>query len=119
MAGVGLNLIVLKTAALDRLRDFYAALGIQFVQEQHAGDPLHYSAQLGSVVLELYPLPPGAGQPDATTRLGFTVPDLEAVLRSLPAAGSAVASEAKEMAWGKRAVVRDPDGRAVELYQQR
>ncbi|WP_197534776.1 VOC family protein [Symmachiella dynata] len=43
-------------------------------------------------------------------------------LRLLVPAGTPIASQSlppvKETEWGKRAVVRDPDGRAVQLYQK-
>ena len=68
-------------------------------------------------MLELYPLPGGAGTADATTRLGFAVDDLDATLRSLESAGAAVVTSPRQTRWGYCAVVRDPDGRAVELYQ--
>ena len=64
------------------------------------------------MVIELYPLPADAGPADASTRLGFAVPDLDAVLAKLAAA---VVSGPLATEWGRRAVVRDPDGRKVEL----
>lgn len=41
----------------------------------------------------------------------------EDAVRSLEAAGGMVASRPQRSEWGYRAVVRDPDGRAVELCQ--
>ena len=108
-----LSLLVLKTNQLDVLREFYARLGFVFQQEQHGRGPIHFSAPLGAGVLEIYPLPDGV-VPDATTRLGFAVDDLPAALTELEEPPTA-----KKTAWGWRAVVRDPDGRAVELYQKR
>jgi predicted enzyme related to lactoylglutathione lyase len=110
-----LNLLVLKTHRLEPLRVFYSALGLSFVEEKHGSGPPHIAARVGDVVLELYPLPPDAGPADQTTRLGFTVPDLEAALQSLASAGATVASSPGNTPWGRRVVVRDPDGRAVEL----
>lgn len=114
MSDVKLNLIVLKTHHLDRLKEFYSALGLSFVEEQHGDGPLHLSARVSEVVLELYPLPGDAGPADASTRLGFAVPDLDAVLARL---GVAVVSGPQETEWGRRAVVHDPDGRKVELVE--
>jgi predicted enzyme related to lactoylglutathione lyase len=111
-----LNLLVLKTHDLDRLKVFYSALGLSFVEEKHGDGPRHLAARVGDLVLELYPLPAGAAPADATTRLGFVVPELDAVVRSLAAVG-AVVSQPRQSQWGTRAVVRDPDARAVELVQ--
>lgn len=114
---LSLKLLVLKTDAVERLRDFYGGLGFEFVEEQHGNGPRHYSAPLGDGILEIYPLPDG-GKVDGTTRLGFGVSDVEGVVESVRELAEVV-SEPKQTQWGLRAVVRDPDGRAVELYGQR
>jgi lactoylglutathione lyase len=103
MTTASLRLIVLKTRDLDKLKAFYEALGITFAKEQHGKGPMHYAGQLGTTVLELYPLPHDITVADTTTRLGFCVGSLKDVLTRL---GATVA------------VVRDPDGRTVELYQE-
>src|SRR5262249_11404255 len=113
-----LNLLVLKTHDLPRLRNFYAALGLAFVEEQHGKGPVHFTARCGDLVLELYPLPEDAGVPDATIRLGFAVADLEATLQGLRTLGVEVVREPRSTPWGRQAVVRDPDGRGVELTEQ-
>ena len=118
MAAIKLNLLVLKTRQLDRLKAFYAALGIAFAAEKHGDGPTHYAGRIGETLLELYPLPENAGPADATTRLGFAVSDVDAVMGSLEAACGTVVSQPRQTEWGYRAVVRDPDGRAVDLCQQ-
>jgi predicted enzyme related to lactoylglutathione lyase len=117
MPAAKLNLLVLKTRQMEKLRDFYAAVGIAFTEERHGGGPTHYAARLADVVLELYPLSADAGPADATTRLGFAVADVDAAVRSLEAAGGTTVHKPQQTAWGYRAVIRDPDGRAVELCQ--
>lgn len=112
MSDIKLNLLVLKTHHLDRLKDFYSAFGISFAEERHGDGPLHLSARVGDVILELYPLQ--KGEAGGGTRLGFSVPDLNAVLKRL---GAAVVSGPRETEWGRRAVVKDPDGRRVEVVQ--
>jgi predicted enzyme related to lactoylglutathione lyase len=54
---------------------------------------------------------------DATTRLGFAVERLSDVVHAVRFSGAAVVNEPRETERGVRAVVRDPDGRAVELCQ--
>ena len=117
MDSVRLRLLVLKTGQPDQLKDFYQSLGMDLFQERHGDGPLHYAGRVGDTTLEVYPLPEGIHTADATTRLGFTVNNLEQVLQVLQAAGTIVASPPQPSAWGCRAVVRDPDGRAVELYE--
>jgi lactoylglutathione lyase len=115
MPELRLNLLVLKTHQLDQLKAFYSALGIEFAEERHGDGPMHHAGRVGDLVLELYLLPEDAGPADATTRLGFTVADMDAAVRSLEAAGGTVAVRPRRTEWGYRAVVRDPDGRAVEV----
>ncbi len=115
--GVTLTLLVLKTREMERVRAFFQAVGIILSEERHGQGPAHYAGRVGDTVFEIYPLPDGAGPADATTRLGFAVSDLDEVLEVLRAAGTPVIGRPNETAWGKRAMVRDPDGRAVELYQ--
>jgi hypothetical protein len=112
-----LRLLVLKTNRVEDLRAFYQGLGIALSLEQHGKGPPHFAGQVGPCVLEVYPLPKPAGGPDTTTRLGFAVADLGRVLEDLRNAGTPVLSPLQELALGTRAVVQDPDGRAVELYQ--
>ncbi len=112
-----LSLLVLKTNQPAGLRDFYEALGLRFREERHGSGPVHFAAQAGDVVFEIYPLPKSVAQADATTRLGFRVGALHPVIAALKAAGVPVTTEPQPTEWGYRAVVRDPDGRSVELTQ--
>jgi hypothetical protein len=114
-APVYLNLLVLKTRQLEQVRAFYECLGVAFSQERHVNGPAHFAGQVGPTVLEVYPLPDDGTAADSTTRLGFAVADLEKVLALLRAIGTPVTSPPR----GNRAVVRDPDGRAVELLDAR
>ena len=118
MAEVSLRLLVLKTPRVDRLRAFYHTLGIDSTEERHGEGPLHYTARVGDTILELYPLSGEAGSADTTTRLGFAVSNLAEVIQTLKDAGAAIVREPQPTPWGLRAMVRDPDGRTIELYQK-
>ena len=118
MTSPNLKLLVIKTLRMQELRRFYETLGCEFVEEQHGRGPLHLAAEIGEAVFEIYPLPNKTSPVDTTTRLGFDVTDLDGVVDKLKTEHSEIVTAAKETAWGKRAVVRDPDGRSVELYQQ-
>jgi predicted enzyme related to lactoylglutathione lyase len=112
---VSLRLLVLKTHDVDRLLRFYESLGISFAEEKHGGGPVHFAGTLGETVFELYPLP-ADGAVDASTRLGFSVGRVDAIMEALDAAGGRVLRPAKQTSRGYMAVVADPDGRSVELY---
>jgi catechol 2,3-dioxygenase-like lactoylglutathione lyase family enzyme len=114
---ISLSLLVLKTRDPLRVRAFYGALGIEFVEERHAQGPVHFAGRVGDMILEVYPLAAGISAADTTTRLGFTVDDIETVLGEIRVLDPSLAGGDRALD-GKRAiVVRDPDGRAVELDQ--
>ena len=48
---IRLDLLVLYVSDLDASREFYAALGLDLVREQHGG-PVHYAAQLDIVAAQ-------------------------------------------------------------------
>ena len=107
-----LNLLVLRTPKLEALRRFYSALGLRFRSERHGNGPEHYSATLtDDLVLELYPCLDGT-VPDPGLRLGLSVEDIGETLRILEQPITP-----RQTQWGLRALVRDPDGRTVELVQ--
>jgi predicted enzyme related to lactoylglutathione lyase len=117
MTSPALRLLVLKTRQLECVREFYTRVGIEFAAEKHGSGPEHYAGRLGEIVLELYPLGDEQIPVDTTLRLGFAVADLNGVVESLAAAGARVARPAADSQWGRRAVVVDPDGRSIELYE--
>ena len=116
MTSTELSLLVLKTQQLDVVKSFYEHLGIEFEQERHGEGPVHYAARLGQLVFELYPA--NNDLSDSTTRVGFVVEELQDKIDNLVQNQLASSKTPKQTPWGLRVVVRDPDGRAVELYQK-
>jgi len=51
-----LNLLVLRCKNIEVSRKFYEELGLKFIKEKHGKGVEHYSAYIGELVLELYPL---------------------------------------------------------------
>ncbi|MGF1578514.1 MAG: VOC family protein [Gemmataceae bacterium] len=108
-----LRLLVMYTSRLPEVLAFYERLGLEFVPEQHGKGPVHYSANLNEFVLELYPAQ--AANPECKlVRLGFSVENLDNVVRLLDT--TETLSEPTRSSRGHRAIVKDPDGRVVELY---
>lgn len=112
-----LSLLVLRSRNLQRAVEFYRALGLQFQPEQHGSGPVHYSTDLGGVIVELYPLTANA-PPTSSTRLGFTIDNLDEKLLTLEAMGVKIVTQPKETAWGRRAIVKDWDGHTIELVSR-
>ncbi len=118
MADVVLSLLVLKTRQVDALRKMYGALGIELAEEKHGQGPVHYAGRVGDLVFEIYPLPEDDTTVDATTRLGFVVTALTKVVKTLEKLGAPIITKPSATERGLRAIVRDPDGRAVELHER-
>jgi catechol 2,3-dioxygenase-like lactoylglutathione lyase family enzyme len=106
-----LTLLVLRCRDLERSKQFYMALGLVFIKEQHGSGPLHYSSQLGTTLIELYP----ATSSTSSVRLGLAVNDVAAILESVRSLGFAV--EHEPTVERPTCVVRDPDDNRVELSQ--
>lgn len=110
-----ISLLVLKTRQLQPLIEFYATLGMSFQEEKHGNGPTHYSCSMGKFVLEIYPLPKSVEVADQTTRLGFSVNNLDDIIKKLRDNNFQIISEPANNEWGYSAIVKDPDGRVVEL----
>jgi len=110
-----LSLVVLRAADLERARRFYEALGATFAVERHGAGPEHFAAQLGDAVLEIYPA--SEDRPPEAVRLGFRVPSIDAALEQFRILNAEIVTPPRESPWGRRAVVRDPDGRMFELTE--
>jgi len=108
-----LNLLVLRCRDLENSRRFYELLGMKFIRHAHGG-PEHLAHEDDRGVFELYPAKPDE-KPDRTG-IGFAVVDLAPMRCAMIAAGFAP-EPIIQNPWGVTCVVRDPDGRRVELKQ--
>lgn len=114
--------LILFSPKLEACVAFYRALGLELENEEHEGGPLHYACEIGPVHFAIYESGTGtAPEPRSggSSLLGFQVNNLGAALAAARAAGHAPIGEPEERPWGRRAIVPDPDGRAVELWQQK
>ena len=116
MNEVLLNLVVLRSPDIQRAAAFYTLIGLTFSRHRHGSGPEHFAAELPGGVFELYPLLPDSA-PTLGTRIGFSVPSVDAVVAALSDYPEAVLMPAKDSEWGRRAIVSDPDGHRVELLQ--
>lgn len=108
-----LNLLVLRCGDIERSRVFYEALGLCFSRHAHGGGPEHYAHEDERGVIELYPAK-ATGSGGDMTGLGFEADDLEASAGRLRNAG-AEPGAVMDNPWGRSFVVRDPDGRRIEV----
>lgn len=100
-----LNLLVIRCNDILVSREFYSQLGLSFTQEQHGAGPVHFSASLGDLVIELYPR---RDSDNPGLRLGFIVADVPATVANLERAGGRLANS-------NPVVVISPDDDKLEL----
>lgn len=106
-----LNLLVLRCGDIERSKAFYELFGMAFMHEQHGNGPAHYSATDDSGTFEIYPR---EGAVPDQTGLGFITGELEG-LHTLLRRNQFAPRDIRETELGRMFVVRDPDGRRVEV----
>jgi predicted enzyme related to lactoylglutathione lyase len=99
---------------LERAVEFYRQLGLHFTRHAHGTGPAHYASTVNGVVFEIYPL---SAKSTATsgTRIGFKVDSVDEIVERLSQIGATVLTPPGDSEWGRRAVIKDFDGHAVEL----
>ena len=105
-----LDLLVLRCQQLETSRQFYESLGFRFVAEKHGTGPRYYAAVQDGFVFELYPA--SASEAVGNTRLGFGVKHMPQSLAQAPE------TTTREFDGTRIYIVRDPDGRKIELREQ-
>lgn len=113
-----INLIVIRTDKPKELSKFYAQLGMTFEYHQHGKGAWHYSTELEEIVFEIYPLLKNQEVSDKSLRLGFTVEKLDELIFDLKKDSIEIVREPKESEWGYFAIVKDLDGRKIELKEK-
>ena len=109
---------IINTTALDRLLPFYQDVlgGKEFQRVPEEGDTFFLGLKLGDSELGLVVdenATPGEPQ---RILLSIEVPDVDALLPRVEAAGGQVLGPPTDMPWGQRvAHVTDPDGNMVNL----
>lgn len=111
------KLLVLRSPNPALLMQFYSTLGLNFDYHQHGNGPKHYAAQLGDMVLEIYPLTKGQNVADPHLRLGWEVANFEQVMENLEKQNFRILQTPQQTEFGYLSVVEDSDGRKVEIYR--
>ncbi len=104
--------VVVYTEDLEKLLDFYeAALGVK--PEDH-GDWRPFNLAAGTFALHEGGAP--ADQPQSF-HVSIEVDDIDAALARCEAHGARVLEGVSDEAFGRRAVIEDPDGHRLYLFQ--
>ncbi len=101
---------------------FYRVIGLDLADEDHGEGPPHLATELGPVHFAIYPAEaPGRSlerRVGGSYFPGFYVDSLDRVAATLTGVGALALTEHEKMSWGCRAIIEDPDGRAVEINQR-
>jgi catechol 2,3-dioxygenase-like lactoylglutathione lyase family enzyme len=108
-----LNLLILRSPDMDQTRRFYELFGMTFTRHAHGSGPAHYAHEDERGVFEIYPAKQAESGGDKTG-LGFSVADLAKMHEKLAAYQP---QPILDNEWGRTFVVRDPDGRRVDVKQ--
>lgn len=111
---MNLNLVVLRCTDIELARRFYETLGMSFQRHAHGSGPEHYAHEDARGVFELYPTQDG---PPDRTGLGFISADLEQTRAGFVSA-QFEPGPVRQTPWGVSFVVRDPDGRRIEISKK-
>lgn len=114
--------LILYTRRLAETVAFYRALGMPLEEESHEGGPRHYACDLGPTHVAVYEAAGGRAQARGSAgsvMAGFTVGSVTEAIAAVRSFGAHVVEEPSEYPWGMRALVDDPDGRTVEIFERR
>ncbi|GAB2816560.1 VOC family protein [Ferruginibacter profundus] len=112
-----IKLLVLRTADIQKLADFYAVLGLTFEYHKHGNSAYHFSTLIDKTILEIYPLAKNQPEPDKNLRLGFSIDNFNQVI-SILKEKQVVFTEPTSTDFGFMTIITDPDGRKIELYKK-
>lgn len=114
---IEINLVVIRSPEPEKLADFYQILGIDFEYHKHGKGSWHYSSVLGETTFEIYPLLKNQTEADKSLRLGFNVKNLDNLMVALKKKNIEIVKEPHQSSWGYVAIIKDLDGRKIELKE--
>jgi lactoylglutathione lyase len=113
--------VILFTSRLEACARFYRAVGLDLRDERHEDGPAHLACDIDGIHVAVFEAD-GDGQAPAFREagcsfIGFAVDSVDDALAAVAGLGAPVRQEPARYPWGRRAVVDDPDGRPVELFE--
>lgn len=109
--------ILLCSEKMELVKSFYEAVGVACVEEQHGAGPIHFALQGEFSAMEIYP---PRSHSHANIVLRIDVENVDASMNAVADKFSLtdlVIEPAQDLKTGRKAVLHDPDGRVVELFQ--
>ena len=106
-----------KTSNPEKLAAFYQKIGLSFCFHQHGNGPFHYASEQDGFVFEIYPLLKNQLEADNSIRLGFEIKNLDQTILILEKENTPILKQPYFSPWGYTAIVKDLDGRKIELVE--
>lgn len=113
-----ISLLVLRVKDIEESKKFYELLGISFIKEQHNNGAVHYASTIDGLVFEIYPSTP-CYPVECSTRIGFKLNNIEQIIENLKS-NNYQDSIVKDLCFNNQhihALLKDPDGRKIELNE--
>ena len=113
--------LVLFTGRLREVVAFYRGIGVPLEAEDHGDGATHYACEVGSTHFAVFEAALGqalAHGSGGSMFFGLSVVSARDAVDAAKAQGGAVVESPTEYPWGTRALVLDPDGRTVELFER-
>ena len=112
--------LTLKSSSLQRSQEFYTKLGFLFERVQVSKATEIYRAHFAEFELSLIQDSKAGSESTPSLQLYFQVPHIDSIFAGFQALGDVnVLMEPTEMPEGRKAIVKDPDGHAIEILQLR
>lgn len=113
-----LSSIIINTAHPEEMLRFYSRLGLHFEMKQVSKGGQCHKAYLGGVELTFFAVKETARAKSPDLQLTIRVGGLEAMVQELTSIeGVQCLLDPTHLPDGKKAILLDPDGRAVELIE--
>ena len=116
-----LGALILFTARIEDVVCFYRAIGIPLESEQHEAGPIHFACEFGRTHFAVFEAGDGRApefRSGGSCFAGFAVASIEKAISAARVIGAEIIQEPESYPWGVRALVQDPDGRVVELFER-
>ena len=114
-----LTSIIINTGRAEAMLQFYGRLGLEFVKKQVSKGGECHKAFIGPVELTLYTVKATAGSRAPDMQLTFQINNLNDVVADLvKIADVQCLMDPTLLPDGNKAILLDPDGRAVELVER-
>ncbi|MGZ3769516.1 MAG: VOC family protein [Bdellovibrio sp.] len=111
--------ITINTPHLDHMLGFYQIIGFQFTASKVDKGSVVYRCSRNGLEFSLYSIKESPKSPVPSLQLGFKINNIEKMVADLvKIPGAMTILDPTEMPDGKKAIVLDPDGHAIELCEK-